>query len=106
MFPMVGITFTATFAAVRLGMGWRDTSAYLEGSTLWESIRNVIGDFRHRSRAFFMLGLEVLEVFGVRLCQMTLFFWLHDVGLALYPDLFLALPPCLPGLRVPASNAG
>lgn len=38
-------------------MGWRDTSAYLEGSTLWESIRNVIGDFRHRSRAFFMLGL-------------------------------------------------
>lgn len=46
-------------------------SAYLEGSTLWESIRNVIGDFRHRSRGFFMLGLEV---FGVRLCQMTFFF--------------------------------
>ena len=78
-------------------------SAYLEGSTLWELIRNVIGDFRHRSWGFFMLGLEV---FGVRLCQTPLFFWLRDVGLALYPDLFLTLPPCLPGLRAPASNTG
>ena len=48
---------------------------------LWESIRNVIGDFRHRSWGFFILGLEVV---GVRLWQMTLFFWLRDVGLALY----------------------
>lgn len=103
---MVGITFTATFAAVRVGYGVEGYLCIPGGSHALESIRNVIGDFRHRSRAFFMLGLEVLEVFGVRLCQMTLFFWLHDVGLALCSDLFLALPPCLPGLRVPASNAG
>lgn len=28
VFPTVGIIFTATFAAVRLGMGWRDTSLH------------------------------------------------------------------------------
>lgn len=94
------------FCCHEVGYGVEESlgnSAYLESSTLWESIRNVIGDFRHRSWGFFILGLEV---FGVRLWQMTLFFWLRDVGLALYPDLFLALPLCLPGLRAPASNAG
>lgn len=45
------------FRCREVGYGVEGYPAY---STLWEPIRNVIGDFRHRSRAFFMLGLEVL----------------------------------------------